>query len=356
VAPSAPDPPRAVSTSSSALAVAALRAAGFTEAGCAARLGRDPLLGTRYFLVRDGRRWSTSGHPIDLLIGLLLAGQEVPILQLDRTLGGDAVAALEAMALIRIAGDNAHSELNLYPVAGTYVATDSPPPHGDINPVSCLYPESYLMTRFLETRRSPGRTLDMCTGSGVQALLAAGADGTVVGADNNPRALVFAEFNRRLNGVGDEVRFLDGDLYEACAGEAPFDRITANPPYVPSTLHAAGSNWFSGGPSGEEILAGVLAGFGGHLAEGGVAHVYAMLIHRGDEPYREKVGRWLGDPGAWDVRIRALPFPFHPPEGVDAELDRAELGLIRVRRHRGAGPAAYEHGPAGDLFPGFMGG
>jgi hypothetical protein len=81
-----------------------------------------------------------------------------------------------------------------------------------------------------------------------------------------------------------------------------------------------------------------------------------MLIHRGDEPYREKVGRWLGDPGAWDVRIRALPFPFHPPEGVDAELDRAELGLIRVRRHRGAGPAAYEHGPAGDLFPGFMGG
>lgn len=74
----------------------------------------------------------------------------------------------------------------------------------------------------------PRRVLDLCTGSGCLALLAARAfpKAQVVASDLSPGALAVA----RKNAAG-RVRLVRSDVFEALRGER-FDLIVTNPPYV----------------------------------------------------------------------------------------------------------------------------
>ncbi|HWJ62635.1 MAG TPA: HemK2/MTQ2 family protein methyltransferase [Acidimicrobiales bacterium] len=75
-----------------------------------------------------------------------------------------------------------------------------------------------------------GRSLDLCTGSGIAAVAAAmvGAEATAV--DVSRRALACAWYNARRNGT--RVRVRHGNLFEPVGAER-FDLISVNPPYVP---------------------------------------------------------------------------------------------------------------------------
>ncbi|MGW2017927.1 HemK2/MTQ2 family protein methyltransferase [Streptomyces sp. NPDC001927] len=75
------------------------------------------------------------------------------------------------------------------------------------------------------------RPLDLCTGTGILAIVAAlnGARATAV--DISRSAIAAARLNARRYGC--RVRLLRGDLDTPVARER-FDLVTANPPYVPS--------------------------------------------------------------------------------------------------------------------------
>ena len=62
----------------------------------------------------------------------------------------------------------------------------------------------------LAVRRRVAAALDLGTGCGIQALLAAKHAEHVVATDVNPRALAFAGFNARLNGI-DNIEFRLGN-------------------------------------------------------------------------------------------------------------------------------------------------
>src|SRR5690625_3895793 len=100
-------------------------------------------------------------------------------------------------------------------------------------------PETELALDLLRTHadRPPERVADLCTGSG--ALGAAALDelptARVLAVDIDPRAVDLARGNLERAGPG-RGRVLQADLTDpaALAGQAGFDAVLSNPPYVPS--------------------------------------------------------------------------------------------------------------------------
>jgi hypothetical protein len=139
-------------------------------------------------------------------------------------------------------------------------------------------------------RRSLGSTLDLCTGSGVHAILASYHSKRVVAVDINPRASRCTNFNAKVSGATN-IKIAVGDLYEP-VGEELFDLITANPPFVPSPVNSLG--YRDGGNSGEDVLRRIVAGLPHHLAQGGIAQIVTDLGERGEELLSDRLRMWLG--------------------------------------------------------------
>jgi release factor glutamine methyltransferase len=119
--------------------------------------------------------------------------------------------------------------------------------------------------------------LDVCTGSGVLAIVAAKRGARdVTAVDVSRRAVLTARLNARLNGV--RIRALRGDLF-APVGDARFDVIVSNPPYVPAEreeLPTSGpQRAWDAGRDGRVLLDRVCAQAPRHLRPGGVV----LLVH-----------------------------------------------------------------------------
>ena len=78
-----------------------------------------------------------------------------------------------------------------------------------------------------------GRVLDMCTGSGCLAILAADAfpESAVDAVDLSPDALAVARINVEDYDLGDRIRLIQSDAFAAIPSER-YDVIISNPPYV----------------------------------------------------------------------------------------------------------------------------
>jgi len=95
----------------------------------------------------------------------------------------------------------------------------------------------------------PGeRVLDLCTGSGVIAVMAAYAGArTVLALDTNPAAVHTATQNAELHGFTGVIEVRESDLFAAVAPGETFEVITMNPPYTPhlASDHVEASTWDS---------------------------------------------------------------------------------------------------------------
>jgi release factor glutamine methyltransferase len=91
---------------------------------------------------------------------------------------------------------------------------------------------------FRSARRGP-RVLDLGTGSGCIALAIAAEHEAahVTAVDASADALVVARSNAHEAGVAERVGFLQGDWFEALLGDARFDVIVSNPPYISQAEH-----------------------------------------------------------------------------------------------------------------------
>jgi ribosomal protein L3 glutamine methyltransferase len=123
-----------------------------------------------------------------------------------------------------------------------------------------------------------GRVLDLCTGSGCLAILAALTfpQAQVDAADIDAEALAVAKRNVEAYGLTDRVALLEGDLFAPLRAQR-YDLILANPPYVSDTSvasfppehRAEPALAHAGGPDGLAVVRRVLAGATSHLSPEG---------------------------------------------------------------------------------------
>ncbi len=123
------------------------------------------------------------------------------------------------------------------------------------------------------------RVLDLCTGNGSLAVLAALAwpDVQVDAADISPDALAVARINVDKHGLQQRIRLLESDGLAACNG-GPYDLIVCNPPYVnaasmadlPTEYRAEPGLALAGGADGMDFVRRLLTQAAQYLAEEGV--------------------------------------------------------------------------------------
>jgi len=90
--------------------------------------------------------------------------------------------------------------------------------------------EHNLLARaVLREVRETDRVLDMGTGSGVQAILAASKSSNVIAVDVNPFAVECAKANVNLNKLSSRITVKESDLFENVKGK--FDLIIFDPPF-----------------------------------------------------------------------------------------------------------------------------
>ena len=240
-------------------------------------------------------------------LGLVQAGRLGTLVRLFQlalpVAAGEAAGAIEPAPLDRLqvagllerVGDAVRATVALAPVLGVLLASDwepaaAPPRRRDhvLGPSS----PSRILAR-LAGGDQVDSALDLCTGSGLHALLAARRARRVVATDLNPRALRFAELNAALNAV-DIVETREGSLFQPVAGET-FDAISANPPYVVSP--EAEFAFRDGGLRGDAFSETLVRALPAHLREGGTAHVLVSWVHQADEDWATALRRWLDGSG-----------------------------------------------------------
>lgn len=162
------------------------------------------------------------------------------------------------------------------------------------------------------------RVLDLCTGSGCLAILAAEAfpEAEIIASDVSEGALEVAERNIRDYGLGKRIRALKADLFQGIP-KGRFDLIISNPPYVAAAAVDAFPPEYKAEPR--------IAHFGG---VDGLDLVRRIL---------SEAGNWLSTKGSLIVEIGAGREPLEAARPdldflwLDTETGRGEVFALLAK-------------------------
>jgi carbamoyltransferase len=344
-----------------------LGALRFTESAVADRLEvPHPAAISRERYPLYEARLARREDPLATAIGLFLLQAGRPREAVEEAFGPEVAEDLVAWGILGPApGGALAAAVSVYPCAGAWLVTDHRFPPGGRgatrgDAVMYLGGDSYALAYLAPEPAEGARVLDLCTGSGVHAILAAPRAARVVGVDVNPRAVAFARFNAALNGVAARCEVRRGDLFRALAhGDERFDLILANPPFVPSPHRGRARIGFrDAGPAGEDVLARLIEGLPARLARDGVAAIVSVFVDERGRSFREKLDRWLGPRAGLAALL--LRMGAEPPEDYAfaqardpvrfarwlaalrrARIERIQGGILALRRHAGPTPPPY---------------
>jgi len=280
---------------------AALRRVGYSESRISDMVGEDAWSNEPDDVAVAARRIAPTR--LGTVVRALFLQLAVRRDELAGALGARAVAALDALGLTE-PGETIRSRGRVLTVGELLVLSDDHPSREDDVPrdyVAAYTPTSRILD-CLTPRERGVRALDVGTGSGVQAILAARHASHVVATDINPRALTFTALNAALNGLGN-VETRQGSLFEAVAGEQ-FDLITCNAPYVVSPENRFA--YRDSGLRGDEVTRVVVEAAAAHLAENGYATVVGSWLGVDEETADERPYAWtqaLPECDAWILSV-----------------------------------------------------
>ena len=259
-----------------------LEAAGLTEDAIAAAFGSVASVEAADVHLR---RLESDGSRASLIrlfvLGEVVSADSLPV----------AADELEAAGLVEREGDVVRTSFRLTPHEGLLLAHDGEERVREADYVTGVNNATRTLST-LTIREPVARALDLGTGCGVQALLAARHAEATVATDVNGRALDYARLNAGLNGL--EVDLRHGSWFEPVAGES-FDLILSNPPFVisPDSSYVFRDSSLPG----DAVSRDVVRGAAGHLRAGGHATILCNWICRSRDETWQPLEEWVDGTG-----------------------------------------------------------
>jgi SAM-dependent methyltransferase len=244
-------------------------------------------------------KWERGLSPA-ILFDLFFLHRDVTPSRVNAVIDPDSLSILMDARVLSLSNGKVRSMVRCYPVGGMYFLCD---PSRDQSDFVYIGWDSDLMVniaaKYCKGRRF-SRSLDLCTGSGVQGLSLARHTDETFCADINPRALAMVQANARLNKLT-SIHTVHSDLFSNIPGR--FDCITANTPYVP---HPAGAQLpIGGGDIGIEFTIRLLRELPDKLTAGGISVIYTSdPIVRGK---RQLIARVTSELGHLPIRVVLIP-------------------------------------------------
>jgi hypothetical protein len=237
------------------------------------------------------------GTPLGTALRLLLLQLPVEEAEGVAGLGRDAVDALLTLGLVVADDGKLVPRSRIMPVENLLISFDGfstrDDPHGYVSTFSPT--TAWLVS--LTPRPRVASAVDIGTGNGAHALLAARHSDRVIATDLNPRALAYTDINAALNGL-DNIETRLGSLFEPVAGER-FDLITCNAPFVVSPE----SRWQyrDSGMDADRVSELLVRHAAEALTDGGYASLLVSWVAESEDEPDDRVHAWLEGSGcdAW---------------------------------------------------------
>jgi len=275
------------------------RAAYFTRKDIPTALGIPSVESFRQFPRPTMAAMTANGRPVDAFARLFLMHEPIPSAQATKALAPMSLDSWLKAGILRLEGDNVFPNMGIAFFDDLWLLHDTRMEVGNTYVMGVAGTTAALANQSIF---APGSlALDLGTGCGVLAFLAARNCKRVLATDKNPRAIAVARFNAKLNNLSN-VDFAVGDLYEpvhSYLAKQPtptrFDFIYCNPPFViaPSPTYM----YRDSGMVGDAIVEAVARGAGPLLNEGGVAQLVCNWMHVGEQPWQERLKSWFDGSG-----------------------------------------------------------
>ena len=352
-------PPRLGTPAEFAAARRVFQESGYTYANVCARFGVE-----RLFKHKTRSAGELFAEPVEDALGALIRlfghGLHLHRSLVERFLSAESRESLYALHLLEAAGDPDmdFAPAVVFPFLDALAMSDRfGTPSGtpiDLFP-DAVYPALFdntynFVTRLPETRCEA--LLDLGTGNGCAAICQARFARRIWATDISPRAVYFAEFNRRLNGC-DNIETVAGDLYEPVRG-LTFDRIVTQPPYLAAETDKI--VYRDGGKDGEQIFRRIVQGLPEFLRPGGTCYALVMGSDREGETFERRIRKWLGEHGEQFDILMGCDFAQPPSEFLPTSKTPEErtyrqglyeqtkttavvYGSVVMRRKKRPGPA-----------------
>ena len=234
-------------------------------------------------------------NPYNILVRLFWLGRAVSESVVREKLPGLDVEQLEGTGLLHHRDGEVQANAKLAPYYDLLLASDfGPEIHRELSADHVLGVGAASLTlASLTIRRKAKTVLDLGTGAGIQAFLAARHADHVIGTDTNPRALNFARFNALLNEING-IEWREGSFYEPVMNQR-FDLIVSNPPYVisPESRFVFRDTNLPGDTVSEQVVRGA----GERLSEGGFACILFNWHHQDDMDWNSRPKSWMSNTG-----------------------------------------------------------
>jgi hypothetical protein len=229
-------------------------------------------------------------EPVDILFLVFFFEEKVSQQDLLNLFSNEEIKLLVENSILTDLGDALYkSAVAIHPYQDHCFFTDLNYTPGVTHEMDAACYAISVESRYLaghSERMETEKVLDLGTGCGIQAILAAKKSNNVVGVDLTSRAVNFATINAAFNNV-ENVKFKTGSVFDPVNGQK-FDSIVSNPPIcLPSTEE---DQFY-----GDKVIKTILVELKDYLSQNGICQMICHMAAPEEVVIEELITEWIGD-------------------------------------------------------------